>query len=140
MLLKHFQIVVYFYTNVQQYVVICVGNPHHRANLICMNSNQQCKTVIFLSVDALPGEPFVRSCTSDSISVTWGAAFANSGFLRYRISISPEDALQDVIYVYATEPDLVATFAGLNDATLYTITVELEPSGITGMVQQVTSK
>lgn len=87
---------------------------------------------------AAPGQLFVRACTSDSISVTWGAAI--DAFLRYRLTIIPQDAIRDTIYVYATEPDLVATFEGLQDAALYTISLELEPSGVIQQILQVTSK
>ncbi len=85
-----------------------------------------------------PGELFARSWTSDTISVTWGPA--QGGFLRYKITISPPDAFQDEDFVYASEPDLVATFEGLNHATLYTIELTLEPSGASFLIQQVTSK
>lgn len=87
---------------------------------------------------ATPGEVFVRSFTDDKISVTWGEALAGSGFLRYRLTIIPEDAIQDTLFVYPSDPDLVATFIGLDHATLYTITLQLEPTDIESTVQQVT--
>ncbi|XP_072045802.1 fibronectin-like [Amphiura filiformis] len=87
---------------------------------------------------SLPGEIFIRSCTSSSVSVTWGAALPGTGFLRYRVSISPPDAIEDSSFVYSTEPDLFATFEGLNDAALYTITLTLEPGIETTTILQVT--